>query len=80
MAKKYRKQAQKILNNFEELSTFRIDLDDLELDDFSFLFDDIHDMCLSPFELEDEENEISEDTFRNFIQKSFFNVQTYSNQ
>lgn len=46
------KKAQKILKNFEELSTFWIDL---ELDDFCSLFENINETCLYAFEFEDQE-------------------------
>lgn len=79
MINKDTKKAEKILNNFEELATFWIDF---ELDDFSSLFSNIEEPCsyLFEFEFEDEENKISETTFRNLIQKNFLKLQKYSKQ
>jgi len=71
------KKSHKILKNFEELSTFWIDL---ELDDFSSLFENIHETCLYAFEFEDQEDAMPEDTFRDSIQKFFFKIQKYSNE
>ena len=61
-------------DNFDELSTFRIDL---ELDEFSCLFENIHETCLCAFEFEGEEDEMPETKFRNSIQKTFFKIQKY---
>lgn len=74
MGEKDLKKANKILNNFEELSTFWIDLESYE---FYCLFDHIYDICFDAFEVED--NGMTEDIFRNLIQKSFFKIQKYSN-
>ena len=71
------KKSHKILNNFEELSTFWIDL---ELDEFCSLFENIHETCLYAFEFEDQKDAIPEDTFRDSIQKIFFKIQKYSDE
>lgn len=44
------KKAHKILQNFEELSTFWIEPD---FDEFSSLFETMHETCLYAFEFED---------------------------
>jgi len=71
------KKSHKILNNFEELSTFWIDL---ELDEFCSLFENIHETCLYAFEFEDQKDAMPEDAFRNSIQKIFFKIQKYSDE
>jgi hypothetical protein len=71
------KKSHKILKNFEELSTFWIDL---ELDEFCSLFENIHETCLSAFEFEDQKDAMPEETFRDSIQKSFFKLQKYSDE
>ena len=71
------KESHKILKNFEELSTFWIDL---ELDEFCYLFESIHETCLYAFEFEGEADAMPEDTFRNSIQKIFFKMQKYLNE
>ena len=68
------KKSHKILNNFEELSTFWIDL---ELDEFCSLFENIHETCLYAFEFEGQEDAMPEDKFRDSIQKIFFKIQKY---
>ena len=63
------KKSHKIFNNFEELSTFWIDL---ELDDFSSLFENIYETCLYAFEFEDQDDDaMPEDKFRDSIEKFF---------
>lgn len=71
------KKSHKILKNFEELSTFWIDL---ELDDFSSLFENIYETCLYAFEFEDQDDAMPEDKFRDSIEKFFFKIQKYSNE
>ena len=68
------KKSQEILNNFEELSTFWIDL---ESDEFGSLFQNIHEMCLCAFEFEGQEDAVPETKFRDSIQKTFFKIQKY---
>jgi hypothetical protein len=68
------KKSQEILDNFEELSTFWIDL---ELDEFGSLFENIHETCLCAFEFEGQEDAMSETKFRDSIQKFFFKIQKY---
>ena len=68
------KKSHKILNNFEELSTFWIDL---ELDEFGSLFENIHETCLCAFEFEGQEDAMPETKFRDSIQKIFFKIQKY---
>jgi len=67
------KKARKILDNFEELSTFWIEPG---VDKFSFLLKEIYQACLyvSKFGLGD--NGIPEDKFQNLIQKIFSQVKT----
>jgi hypothetical protein len=67
-------KSHKILHNFEELATFSIDL---ELDDFSSLFEKIHQICLYAFEFEDQDDAMSEDKFRDSIEKIFFKIRKY---
>jgi hypothetical protein len=66
------KKSQEILDNFEELSTFWIDL---ELDEFDSLFENIHETCLCAFEFEGQEDAMPETKFRDSIQKFFFKIQ-----
>ena len=68
------KKSQEILDNFEELSTFWIDL---ELDEFGSLFENIHETCLCAFEFEGQEDAMPETKFRDSIQKIFFKIQKY---
>ena len=68
------KKSQEILDNFEELSTFWIDL---ELDEFGSLLENIHETCLCAFEFEGQEDAIPETKFRDSIQKIFFKIQKY---
>jgi len=68
------KKSHKILNDFEELSTFWIDL---KLDEFCSLFENIHETCFYAFEFEDEKNLVPEDKFCDSIQKIFFKIQKY---
>ena len=67
-------KSQEIRNNFEELSTFWIDL---ESDEFGSLFVNIHETCLCAFEFEGQEDAMPETTFRDSIQKNFFKIQKY---
>ena len=62
------KKSHKILKNFEELSTFWIDL---ELNDFSSLFENIYETCLYAFEFEDQDDAMPEDKFRDSIENFF---------
>lgn len=62
------KKAGKIFQNFEELSVFWIKLGSGE---FSSLLTEIHDLCLTVVEFGVGEEGISEDLFRNLIQKIF---------
>lgn len=71
------KKSQEILDNFEELSTFWIDL---ELDEFCSLFENIHKTCLYAFKFEDQKDEMPAGTFRDSIQKIFFKIQKYSHE
>ena len=64
MVNEYLKKSNKIRNDFEEFSTFWIDL---ELDEFGSLFKKIHETCLYAFEFQDEEEAMPEDTFRDSI-------------
>jgi hypothetical protein len=66
------KKSHKIIKNFEELSTFWIDL---ELDDFSSLFENIYETCLYAFEFEDQDGAMPEDKFRDSIENFFFKIQ-----
>ena len=77
MVNKDLKKSREILDNFEELSTFWMDL---ELDEFGSLFEDIYETCLCAVEFYFEEDAMPETTFRDSIQKSFFKIQKYSDE
>ena len=68
------KKSYKILKNFEEFYTFWIDS---ELDDFSSLFENIHETCLYVVEFEDQDDAMPEEEFRDSIEKIFFKMQKY---
>ena len=74
MTKDNIKKASKILQNFEELSTFWIEPD---LDKFSSLFEAMYETCLYAFEFEDQDGAMPEDQFRNSIQKTFLQMEKY---
>ena len=74
MVNKDLKNSQKLLQNFEELSTFWIDL---ELDNFSSLFENIHETCLYAFEFEDQEGAMPEDKFRASLEKIFLQMEKF---
>jgi hypothetical protein len=66
------KKSEIILKDFERLSNFWIDL---ELNEFSFLFDNIHKACIINFGDEDPE---TEKIFRDLIEEFFFRIIQYS--
>jgi len=64
-------KAEKILQDFKQLSSFS---SDVNLDQFSSLFERISDKCLQAFEFgpEDDGYGIPEDEFRNAIEETYF--------
>ena len=62
-----------IKNNLERLATFSIDL---KADKFSYLIQQIYDVSTIPFEL-GLKNGISEDQFRDFIEKTYLQIQKF---
>lgn len=71
MTKDNMKKADKILQNFEEFSTFWIEPG---LDEFSSLFEEMYEACLCVFEFGVGDDGIPEDQFRNLIQKIFIEL------
>ena len=65
------KKSTEILENFEKLSTFWIEPG---LTEFSSLFDEIDEACLTINEYGIGDQEISEDRFRNLIQTTFIKL------
>ena len=72
MARQDMREANQILNDFEQLSTFWIDS---ELDEFSSLFEEMNEECLSRLEFED--GPMPEEEFRNSVEKIFSQIQKY---
>ena len=79
MVKQDDEKAEKILQDFNQLSSFSIDVN---LDKFSFSFERISDKCLQAFEFgpEDDGYGIPEDEFRNSIEESYFKLENYLNE
>ena len=75
MALQDMREADRILNDFEELSTFWIDS---ELDEFSSLFEEMNEICVSTLEFEDEDDAVPEEEFRESVEKIFSQIQKYS--
>lgn len=78
MVKQDDEKAEKILQDFKQLSSFSIDVN---LGGFSSLFGQISDKCLQAFEFgpEDDGYGIPEDEFRNSIEKIYFQLEDYNN-
>jgi len=72
-------KAKKILQDFEQLSNFSIDV---KSDGFCSLFEGISDDCRQAFEFgpEDDGYGIPEDEFRNSIEKIYFQLVNYLNE
>ena len=68
------READQILNDFEQLSTFWIDS---ELYEFSSLFEAINKKCLSTLEFETEDGAMPKEKFRNSVEKIFSQIQKY---
>ena len=79
MVKQDNEKAEKILQDFNQLSSFSIDVN---LDTFSSSFERISDKCLQAFEFgpEDDGYGIPEDEFRNSIEESYFKLENYLNE
>ena len=74
MTRQDMREADQILNDFEQLSTFWIDS---ELDEFSSLFEEMNEKCLSTLEFEAEDGAMPEEEFRNSVEKIFSQIQKY---
>jgi succinate dehydrogenase flavin-adding protein (antitoxin of CptAB toxin-antitoxin module) len=68
------READQILNDFEQLSIFWIDS---ELDEFSSLFEEMNEKCLSTLEFEAEDGAMPEEEFRDSVEKIFSQIQNY---
>ena len=79
MVKQDDEKAEKILQDFKQLSSFSIDGN---LDGFSSLFGRISNKCLQAFEfgLKNDGYGIPKDEFRNSIEKTYFQIQNYLNE
>ena len=79
MVKQDIEKAEKILQDFKQLSSFSIDVN---LDGFSSLFERISDTCLQAFEFGPKNNGygIPEDEFRNSIEEIYFQLENYLNE
>ena len=77
-------KAEKILQDFNQLSNFSISVNllDEDKDEFSSSFERISDKCLQAFEFgpEDDGYGIPEDEFRNSIEESYFKLENYLNE
>lgn len=73
------KKAGKILQDFEQLSNFSINV---TLDEFSSLFERIFDRCLQAFEFgpDDELYGVPENELRNSIEEIYFQLENYLNE
>ena len=78
MVKQDDDKAETIFQDFKQLSSFSIDVN---LDEFSSLFEQIFNNCLQAFEFgpEDDGYGIPEDEFRNSIEEIYFQLENYSN-
>ena len=78
MVKQDDERAEKILQDFKQLSNFSIDVN---LNEFSSLFRQISDNCLQAFEFgsKDDGYGIPEDEFRNSIEEIYFQLENYLN-
>ena len=79
MLKQDDEKAEKILQDFKQLSSFSIDVN---LDGFSSLFERISDNCLQAFEFgpKDDGYGIPEDEFSNSIEEIYFQLENYLNE
>ena len=79
MVKQDNEKAEKILQDFKQLSSFSIDVN---LDGFSSLFGQISNNCLQAFEfgLKNDGYGIPEDEFRNSIEEICFQLENYLNE
>lgn len=76
MIKQDDEKAEKILQDFKQLSSFSIDIN---LDRFSSLFGRISNNCLQAFEFGDGYG-IPEDEFSNSIEEIYFQLEKYLNE
>jgi len=79
MLKRDDEKAEKILQDFKQLSSFSIDIN---VDGFSSLFRKISNQCLQAFEFGpmDDGYGIPEDEFRNSIEEIYFQLENYLNE
>ena len=79
MVKQDDEKAEKILQDFKQLSSFSIDVN---LEGFSSSFGQIFNKCLQAFEFgpEDDGYGIPEDEFRNSIEEIYFQLENYLNE
>lgn len=79
MVKQDDEKAEKILQDFKQLSSFSIDVN---LDGFSSLFGRISNNCLQAFEFgpKNDGYGIPEDEFRNSIEEIYFQLENYLNE
>ena len=79
MVKQDDEKAEKILQDFKQLSSFSIDVN---LDGFSSLFGRISNNCLQAFEFgpKNDGYGIPEDEFRNSIEEIYFELEKYFNE
>lgn len=79
MVKEDDEEAATILQDFKQLSNFSIDVN---LDEFSSLFEQIFNTCLQAFEFgsKDDGYGIPEDEFRNSIEEIYFQLENYLNR
>ena len=79
MVKQDDEKAEKILQDFKQLSNFSIDVN---LDGFSSLFGRISNNCLQAFEFgpKNDGYGILEDEFRNSIEEIYFQLENYLNE
>ena len=79
MVKQDDEKADKILQDFNQLSSFSIEGN---LDEFSSLFERIYNKCVQAFEFgpQDDGYGIPEDEFRNSIEEIYFKLENYLNE
>ena len=79
MVKQDNEKAEKILQDFKQLSSFSIDVN---LNGFSSLFEQISNNCLQAFEFGSKNDGygIPEDEFRNSIEEICFQLENYLNE
>ena len=78
MVKQDDEKAEKMLQNFKQLSNFSIYIN---LDNFLSLFEKVYNNCLQAFEFgpEIDNYRISEDEFRSSIKEIYFQLENYLN-